>query len=845
MLQQLSPRKTTNLLQLRIFPLKDLWLFLLGIIFVSFASGAFGAFMLGVDAEEFFLGERDNILVITQPGISTPFTGQVPLSLQSDIQQILGVRTISPETLGLSVAQNFDDKSIVVRGITSNYTSMASPEVIDGSWFDPHFGSSETTIIYGAMAGYLLAENLGLTCGDTLLLASTLSDTVIDLTITGILRTDSPSDEELIVSLSVGQTMTGKISGYVSFLRVLIDTDVITKEILSDYLTQEFVVPISLTTEDVELFPLFNETPIIAYTPSGQHVKTQYIESGNTTFFHLRFGSYKFVASPPNARQSRIIEVFVNQFFSSPFTLSIGSSYHDLQVQVQYNQQPIDNATVILTEQFGCQCSLPFVNTNLSGIASFSNVPESRYRITVNFENHSYHSIYTVTQSTLLLISLENSFSLTVKDHDNGNEVNGGDLKIFMINGTEIYHNISYSSNYPIFLNPSIYQFEYSFNGISHSFIMNIEGRINKTIFIGSDELHVWVRDADGEGIAANVTVLWPDNSTTSQITDLNGTTVFMLDVYKNYSVSAILLSNRSKIQQISFLNSSNLLIDFFDEYFLAVHVNNGTLVSSSENGLENSFIQVFNATTLVTNGFTNSTGDINFVLSEPGNYTITVSKGDFIWNGFILVINHSTQLNVYLGDVRLVIVTETVSSYPVSGVEVTINSSSGFDQVLITNNSGLAELVVPVGNYSINFTVPGYSSSSEINLTSSQILRVNETIEQCGNVSIALENQFYQSIGQAFVFLRNGYYDYEIKAFSNTEGELSFINVPWGNYSVLITYDDDIYPKQIIQLASFEVELTLNIDTSGPIIGTGNYAFWQDRSFSVVWSSDFVSGFL
>jgi hypothetical protein len=55
MLQQLSPRKTTNLLQLRIFPLKDLWLFLLGIIFVSFASGAFGAFMLGVDAEEFFL----------------------------------------------------------------------------------------------------------------------------------------------------------------------------------------------------------------------------------------------------------------------------------------------------------------------------------------------------------------------------------------------------------------------------------------------------------------------------------------------------------------------------------------------------------------------------------------------------------------------------------------------------------------------------------------------------------------------------------------------------------------------------------------------------------------------
>ncbi|MCK4849571.1 MAG: ABC transporter permease, partial [Candidatus Heimdallarchaeota archaeon] len=406
-----------------------------------------GAFMLGVDAEEFFLGDRDNVLVVTQPGISTPFTGQVPLSLQSDIQQIPGVLTISPEILGLSVAQNLDDKSIVVRGVTSNYTSLVSPQVIEGSWFDPQFGSSNKTVIFGAMAGYLLADNLGLTSGDTLLLASTLTDTVIELTITGILRTNSPSDEELIVSLSLGQTMTGKIAGYVSFLRVLIDTNVITKDILSDYLTKEFLVPISLTTEDAELLPLFDDTPIIAYTPSGQHVKTQYIETGNTTYFHLRFGSYKFVASPPNARQSDILEIFVNQFFYSPFELSIGSSYHDLYVQVHYNQQPADNASVIFSEPCGCQCSIPLVRTNASGIAFFSQIPENRYEISVFYENISYLFAYRVTQSTLLPIFLENSFSLIVKDHDTGNDVDGGDFKVSLINGTEIYHNISYSSN--------------------------------------------------------------------------------------------------------------------------------------------------------------------------------------------------------------------------------------------------------------------------------------------------------------------------------------------------------------------------------------------------------------
>ena len=88
MLPQFSPPKNTNLVRIKIFSLRDLWLFVLGIIFVSVTSGSIGAFMLGVGAEEFFLGESDDVVVITQPGITTPFTGQVPLSLQSDIQQM-------------------------------------------------------------------------------------------------------------------------------------------------------------------------------------------------------------------------------------------------------------------------------------------------------------------------------------------------------------------------------------------------------------------------------------------------------------------------------------------------------------------------------------------------------------------------------------------------------------------------------------------------------------------------------------------------------------------------------------------------------------------------------------
>ena len=122
-------------------------------------------------------------------------------------------------------------------------------------------------------------------------------------------------NEELLVSLLLGQTISGKANGFVSFLRVLIDTDIISKETLLGYLTQEFLVPVALVTEDPELVSSLKETPIIAYTPYGQHVKTQYIETGNTTNFSLRFGTYEFVASPPNTQQSTSLRVFVNRNF--------------------------------------------------------------------------------------------------------------------------------------------------------------------------------------------------------------------------------------------------------------------------------------------------------------------------------------------------------------------------------------------------------------------------------------------------------------------------------------------------------------------------------------------------
>ena len=394
------------LARIKIFTLRDLRLFLLGIIFISMTSGAIGAFMLGLSEEEFFIGEADNILIVTEPGITTPFTGKVPESLQNDIKKIKGVVAISPETLGLSVAQNLGKKPIVVRGITSNFSNLTPIEVTKGSWFDPRFGQSDSTQVNGAMVGHFLATDLDLSTGDHLQLASTLTDMVIEVVITGIIRSNSPIDEELIVSLSLGKIMRGKGEVFVSFLRVLINEEILTKETLSDFINQEFTVPIQLITQDPELTDSLVGTTIVASTSYGSYLRSQTVEEGNRTEFQLRFGTYEFVATTSSGLRSSTLPVFVNQSITNPIEMIIGRIFHDIQLNITNNHQPAFNASVILRERLGC-CDRYSTLSNEEGIAHFFDIPENFYNLRVNYNN--------LTKSFILDLRSVTQFEIALK----------------------------------------------------------------------------------------------------------------------------------------------------------------------------------------------------------------------------------------------------------------------------------------------------------------------------------------------------------------------------------------------------------------------------------------------
>ncbi len=810
-------------------------------------SGAIGAFMFGVSEEEFFIGGADNILIVAEPGTTTPLTSKVPDYLQVDIQRIKGVVAVSPETICISIAQDLDDSPLIVRGITPNFSLLTNTSLIEGSWFDPNYGDATNIHVNGAMVGYLLAEEHSLSCGDILQLASTRTNVLMEVVITGIIRSDSPTDEELLVSLSTGRTLL-KIreeSNFVSFLRVLVDEKIITKEKLSEFLNDEFTVPFLLSSKDPEIASTLVGTPIVAYTPHGTHVATQLFQEGNRTEFQLKFGTYEFVASHPKTQNSPPISVYVNRSFSDPFEIAIGSLYFDLQLNITYNKEPANNASVFLEEKFHRKENYTS-QTNVDGIAQFHDIAENFYDVFVQYGENEKNTTIKLNKSMHIDIELMNYFSLNILNISSGKEVHGGTVTIFNAS----YQKISsdYQSNTPIFLDPGKFQVEFSHNQIFREFSTVIKEAVNKTIYVGFAFLDVLARGENEEPLdSTNVSITGFNETIAHALTNTSGLCEFYLESGLNYSVTVTPAENQSKAysHEISFVNSTGLSFDFLDIYILNVVVFNGTESTSSEKGLINCDVVILKDSLQVFSGITDNLGKVTFNLTEPGIYQIQAEKDGFHTEKTLEILRFNTTYPIKLGNVQFLVSTTSISGYPISEVEITLKNATGFIFNGITNSSGQVELFVPIGNYLLQIVKGNFSSLESISFNESQRISFLRTIEFIGDLIITLTNQFSQKISFANVILTNGYYSLKYTGFTEDNGVVSFYAIPWANYSVHITYFDEVFPQKIINFSEERLSFLLRIETVNPILNIDEIKWGMDYGFSVVLSSEYVSSFL
>ncbi len=257
-----------ELVKLRISPIKDLWLFIIGILLISMTSAAIGSFVSGIKPSEFFLGDVEDVLVITQPGTSTPMTGNVPESLTDDLKKLTGVENVSAEILGVIVAQNLNDGTIVIRGITAAFFNITHPVTLQGNWFDElSKGITNSSASFGVVAGTLLVKNRGLSIGSKLILVSTLAAMTIEVTIEGILTTDTPIDSELILPLPTVRSMTGRSTGQVTFIRVKVDPEKLPISELTQILNSEYAVQVLVRSRDTVENNDLEEEPVLVYDP--------------------------------------------------------------------------------------------------------------------------------------------------------------------------------------------------------------------------------------------------------------------------------------------------------------------------------------------------------------------------------------------------------------------------------------------------------------------------------------------------------------------------------------------------------------------------------------------------
>jgi len=154
-------------------------------------------------------------------------------------------------------------------------------------------------------------------------------------------------------------------------------------------------------------------------------------------------------------------------------------------------------------------------------------------------------------------------------------------------------------------------------------------------------------------------------------------------------------------------------------------------------------------------------------------------------------------------------------------------------------------ELVFPIGNYIIQLKKGSFAWRDNILFSESQYTNFSMIIEYRGDLTINLVNQFDQKMNQAYIEITNNHYNLTYKGFTDTKGEVIFYKIPWGNWSVHITYYDETFPYTIIELAGEQLSVSLQVESVQLIFDSDLYTWASTKSFSVILSANYVSNFL
>ncbi|MEE9409385.1 MAG: hypothetical protein V3V41_00470, partial [Candidatus Heimdallarchaeota archaeon] len=162
-----------------LLPKKRIFIAFIGFLISSTIITGGGILMLNiVESTSSYLGESEDVLVLSNPRASTPYTSILPMDLAETINSLYGVIDVSPEVMTAAV---YKQTAVYFRGVdVTKFADFMDVEYLDGGY------PVDKNDTFDVSIGVNFAERNDLEAGDFFTVFSTRSDSALELRVKSI-----------------------------------------------------------------------------------------------------------------------------------------------------------------------------------------------------------------------------------------------------------------------------------------------------------------------------------------------------------------------------------------------------------------------------------------------------------------------------------------------------------------------------------------------------------------------------------------------------------------------------------------------------------------------------------
>lgn len=830
------------LLRLRIIPKRKLGLFFLSIIMISTIATIMIGYVVGIQQKEFFVTDRDDVLVLFNQNSSTPVTGFIDERFVKPLESITGILSISPEIYAAGIKSDTEEP-LIAHGVTSSFFDIHEITIISGN--NPFTNS--TTSVNEILVGANIAELMNLKINQTFLFNSALKSASNNFIVAGIFISNSPLDDELLIPFENSRALGWAPVGFITLIQVKFDVTQTSKNHITMFFESEFINSFHLIPDVVfeNLEPSEIEVLVTGFN-------NQFIEKFTPETFmftlNLTFGEYTITVHLKNEFKLFNFEFLSNQTYSQSIQLKLSPDkpYHDLNVQTSYLGKKLNDFNVTVLNS-NSNKFITTKNSNGNHTVSFKLPANKSYKIINSIEGKSREIILFLDRPKNETFYLETGIFLNLTNSSTGAFIENATIDVL-----DFYSNKSLNPNiivddnqYLVSIFPTKARLLVQKGSFSRIKIIKVlkQNPSPLTMYLGVTNVTLTAVNTESNAINWTIT----QNSTFIAQKSQASQIKFEGESGKSYLITLNTTIQSNKYEIIPEMNF-NKSISIKDNYELIFQVHNGTEIN---------FIPIINAEVQIqiqgqnqsSDLITDFNGSVQFGISEANIFNITIRKDNFTVIREIKFLNNSiTFLSIPLGKVRLVVHTLTKGIGPASNRSIEIfivNFGAQYFSDLtpyLSDENGELDIFLPLTE-DIKIINLFNSLFYHFNTPFSQVIEVSFIYEFTTEINIDIKDFNGIVIQNVEVTLRDDS-DFRRNSLSDELGQINLTEIPPGTYKLIATFEN---LRRVLEIKVLTDPVAVNVTFFINIISLDAENYLQFKTFrniQVENPSDFINTF-